>query len=338
MKKSSKTFVISDETPNMYGFITVTSGIDLSDFQENPVMLYNHDYSKVIGQWVDVRKEGDKLLGAPAFDENDPEAMKYYDKVEQGILKGASPGLRPIQFNDDKDRLLQSSVKEASITPVPGNRKSLSMAVYNNDDKKLSASEVKEFLLSFQPTTPKANQLNMNEKLIAALIVLSAQLGLTVNLSASSKDDDLVDAIKKAGDAFVAEKTKVTNLSAKVLSLEATAEAISEKEITDLLNQAVTDKRLSAEQVPALREFAKVNLSAFKTTLASLKAATVVTHQAAKDAGTGNNDAKADWTFDDYALKAPQELENMQVADNTRFQLLLSAKVNKARNDHSIEV
>jgi hypothetical protein len=34
-------------------------------------MLYNHDYDKLIGQWVEYRIEGDKFTAAPAFDEND---------------------------------------------------------------------------------------------------------------------------------------------------------------------------------------------------------------------------------------------------------------------------
>jgi len=146
MKKSSKTFILSDETTNMFGWSLSTDGLEIVDFLLNPVMLYNHDYTKLIGQWVDVRKEDGKLLGVPMFDENDTEAMMYYDKVEQGILKAASVGIMPIKFDEVNARMDNASVKESSLTPVGANRNAIT--VYDTNGNSLSGNAIKGYCLS----------------------------------------------------------------------------------------------------------------------------------------------------------------------------------------------
>lgn len=148
MKTSTKRFVLSDQTKNLYGFTTITAGIDLSAFKDNPVMLYNHDYDKLIGVWVDWRIEGTQLTAAPAFDDNDPYAMKQFNKVEAGILKGASIGISPLQFDEAKSEMSASLLLEASLTPVPNNQNAL--AIYNAVGQQLSAEQARMYLLSIQ--------------------------------------------------------------------------------------------------------------------------------------------------------------------------------------------
>ncbi len=149
MKKSSKRFVLSDQTKNLFGFITITAGIDLSAFSINPVMLYNHEYDKLIGQWTDWKINGTQLTAIPEFDDSDAYAMQQYSKVEAGILKGASVGLSPVKFNDSKTELSNSILLEASLTPVPNNRNAL--AIYNEKGHQLSAKDAGMYLLSLQP-------------------------------------------------------------------------------------------------------------------------------------------------------------------------------------------
>lgn len=85
------TFKLSDESVNSHGFRVLTAGIDLSRFNTNPVMCYNHDtYSLPIGRWEHLRIEGDSLLADAVFDTSDPEAAKIARKVEEGFLKGCS--------------------------------------------------------------------------------------------------------------------------------------------------------------------------------------------------------------------------------------------------------
>lgn len=333
LKVSSKRFVLSDETKNLYGFITITAGIDLTAFNENPVMLYNHDYDKLIGQWTDWKVEGNKLTAVPAFDENDPDAMLQYSKVEDGILKGASIGISPISFDEAKGEMSASLLLEASLTPVPNNRKAL--AIYDAKGKKLNAGEIKQYLLSVERTDPPINKnQNMNDKLISALVALCALAGHTISLSATSTDDDLLNAITKAGG-------KITELTGKVLVLETQAKTAAEHEVETLVDAAIAQKRLSASDKQAFVDFGKTNLSALKTTLSALnpvKMEVIPGAAAAAATPAAGADEKANWTFDDFALKAPSELERMQGAEPERFMKLLSAKQSAVRSTGAVAV
>ena len=50
----------------------LTSGADLSVFENNPVMLLNHDdWELPIGRWENIRIEGTLILADAVFDEDD---------------------------------------------------------------------------------------------------------------------------------------------------------------------------------------------------------------------------------------------------------------------------
>ena len=334
LKVSSKRFVLSDHTKNLLGFVTITAGIDLSAFQDNPVMLYDHDYGLLIGQWVDYRIEGTNLTAAPAFDEEDEFAMKQYNKVEAGILRGASVGLSPVKFNQAKSELSACILLEASLTPVPNNKKAL--AIYNDTGKKLNASEVTQYLLSVERTDYTINNNeNMDKNLITALAALCVQAGHTINLTADSKPEDFENAVKKVGEKMTALAVEKITLAARVSTLEAEQKNIATKKVTDLVDQAVTDKLLSADQKPVFVELGTLSLSALETALKAMKPVSliVVPGDKTKAAPVG----REAWGFDDYALNAPADLELMQHAEPERFALLLSAKTSTARQKFSIE-
>jgi len=331
MKISTKRFVLSDETRNSYGFITITAGIDLSDFEANPVMLYDHDFNKVIGQWTDLKIEGTQLTGVPSFDENDPEAMKQYSKVEQGILKGASVGLSPVQFDEVAAIMFKSNLKEASLTPVPSNRKALTITLYNTKGVKLSDNEAKQFLLSLTQTEILHNNKTMTPKMITALVALCLQAGHTVNLSAQPGDEEIEGAINKV-------KEKLTTLSAENLGFKNQLTLAKHKEITDLVDAAITDKRLSADLKADFVALGNSNLVTLKAVLGGMKAVEIAALPGdQKDKPVNPDTAKLSWTFDDYAEKAPGELETMEAKNPTLFKKLTDEKIAKLRNTHSIE-
>ncbi|MEJ7778445.1 MAG: HK97 family phage prohead protease [Daejeonella sp.] len=146
MKTVDRRFILSDETVNSFGFKVLTAGIDFQGYLSNPVMLYNHNFDKLIGQFTDLLVSEGKLTGLPSFDEEDPEAMKYCNKAEQGILNGASIGLTPIEFDEQAHEMKRCSIKEISLTPVPANENAI--AVYSLAGKKLAVSDVSGYLLS----------------------------------------------------------------------------------------------------------------------------------------------------------------------------------------------
>lgn len=79
-------FTVSDETLNSYGGVILTSGINIIQFQRNPIMYYMHDRDKgVIGRWENITKEGDKLTAEAVFDEVTELGAKVKHQVESGF-------------------------------------------------------------------------------------------------------------------------------------------------------------------------------------------------------------------------------------------------------------
>lgn len=147
MIKSSKTFIVTDETLNIYGFKVRTAGIDMSRFKNNPVCTYNHDYTQILGlwEWGDLRIEGTRILAIPSFDENDENAMKVADKIEQNIIKTASIGIVPLRISGDW--VEESELLEIAIAPIPGN-KNATVQLYSSEGDTLSSKDFERMSLS----------------------------------------------------------------------------------------------------------------------------------------------------------------------------------------------
>ncbi|WP_295714155.1 HK97 family phage prohead protease [Mucilaginibacter sp.] len=321
MKKSSKRFILSDESQNLYGFKVITNGIQLDDFKLNPVCLYNHDYNKLLGLWTDLQIQGTQLTGVPEFDENDTEAMLYYSKAEQGILKGASIGITPIQFDEATQTMTKCALKETSLTPVPANKSAI--ALYSLSGSKLDVSDVKNYLLS-----------------VTSLVASSIQLN---NLSSSDKILQIDAAILKNPALSAAKSTLIyiaenmpNDLSAILTRYENNYHKGSQ--IASLKEKTFDEYALNE---PAELELMQRNDPAKFQRLLSAKVASVrLSGQVSNDdfMDYGNNQPVLGAiiegtykTYDEYALHAPNELELMQRNDPTKFQRLLSAKVASVR-------
>lgn len=149
-----KEVIISTEAVNSYGTRVLTSGIDVSQFERNPVLLWMHRRSwepgaMPIGRIENLRTEGDKLIGTPVFDKNDPFAQQIESKWENGFLRMASAGLVILETSADPSFLLpgqaretvtRSVLEEVSIVDIGGNDEALQLW---GDEKllKLAAGE-----------------------------------------------------------------------------------------------------------------------------------------------------------------------------------------------------
>lgn len=150
----AKTFVLHDESINSNGFWMRTSGADLTQFQKNPIMLWNHnrgwrgteDEVLPIGHWENIRIEGDKILADAVFD-TDEFSQKIEEKVESGTLRMCSLGVRVIESSSDPiyvkpgqryETVLKFKVREASIVDIGSNDNAL--ALYDDNDNLIELS------------------------------------------------------------------------------------------------------------------------------------------------------------------------------------------------------
>lgn len=128
-------------TTDRDGDVIVPQGGDLSNFRQNPVFLWAHDWR---GERLPVGKSLEERVIVDVgidfdiqFDESDEFAMKVYNKYRNGYLNASSIGFIPRKWEriEDPDgrttgwRILEWELLELSGCPIPANPDALQQAV-----------------------------------------------------------------------------------------------------------------------------------------------------------------------------------------------------------------
>lgn len=112
------------------GLILDQAGWDLERYRSNPVVIWAHDYTRlVIGRVTDMAVEGDALRVTIEFDRADPFAAEVERKIRDGFLNAVSVGFRidwdaleiPKAGSGEGDRAIsrKQELLEISVVPVP---------------------------------------------------------------------------------------------------------------------------------------------------------------------------------------------------------------------------
>lgn len=300
------TFVLSDESVNSYGLVILTSGIDTTVFERNPVMLYMHNRDgNVIGRWENIRKEGKRLLGDAVFDDSTELAATVKKQVEKGFLRSVSIGIEEISSEviNGVQTVTKCRLIEVSIVDIPSNSNAVKLYrrsggyVYRVDD----------------PDNDTAGRLK------TALISL---LGLEI----TATEEDILRAVKNAlngketaektvDDAILhgyVEKEQRKNFLLMAKSNKPAFEAYlntqrkaQEPEICRLLQEATGQgKILPCERGVYQRIGASMGLKTLRKLLFTLRPAI-----RPNDFINRTKD-RTKWTLADYRKFAPKELEN----------------------------
>lgn len=277
MQKSSKRLVISTEAKNSYGFRTRTAGIALDQFTKNPLLLWMHirpkgekrDEILPLGYWEDLELKDGVISAIPVFDDTDAFAMTIYKKVENGTIKMASAGLKPVEFKEDGEDLWLwlSSMFEASLVDIGSNNEALALVLYNEDYETITLSDVytnakikKETIMTkIKLTAGTATILGLAEghemesdAVITGLVTLASEQAVKLTAAETAK----LDAESKLKDA------QVLQLASEKNAMLDTAEKIDGKITADerpfLLKMETEDlkvyllKRAAAPSVASL--------------------------------------------------------------------------------------
>jgi HK97 family phage prohead protease/HK97 family phage major capsid protein len=134
-KASGMEFVLSDATPDRFGDVIEPAGWDTTNFQKNPIALFNHNSSFPIGKWKDIKVDSATLRGtlvlAPKGTSDRIDEIRKL--IEADILRAVSVGFRPVKAEPiSKDsmgmRYLQHELVETSLVAVPANPNALAVA------------------------------------------------------------------------------------------------------------------------------------------------------------------------------------------------------------------
>ncbi len=250
-----KIVLCDSTTVNSYGFRTDVSGINLSRFNKNPVMLYNHDPERIIGRWEHVKTDGNQLIGEPVFDMEDPFAAEIARKVEQGFIKGCSMGLviKSLAQSKGIDIATNSVLIEASIVGIPSDENAL--VVYDDEEnkKKLSINEFNKLFYQMEnkeTTTPIDNEQLTIDNLQTEL---AAKTDIIADLSAQVDElkKQLAERDFREAEAHIQSLIEAGHISEDVKSI-ALAFYLSNPEDTDKLLQAVTSNAAPKHETKTL--------------------------------------------------------------------------------------
>ena len=277
----NKTFVLSDESLNCYGFRVLTGGIDISRFEKNPVMLWSHtrsyrdadDTLLPIGYWENLRVEDGKLLGDAVFDMDDAFAAKVARKVEKGVIRACSIGIEVLERSDLPEDVVQgqtrSTVKrcrlnEVSVTDIPANVNCI--ALYDASGKviELTAEALDNSLGN--EFDRAVGIINNNVKKEKEMKLIALKLGL----SETATEAEILLKVQELQES----QGKLTEKDNEIATLKAAALAAEKNTIEKMVNDAIVAKKLTADQKShfvAIGE--KMGVEALGTTLSSMNGA-----------------------------------------------------------------
>lgn len=130
-----KTFVVSDESVNTYGFWIRTAGIKMDNAKQNCPAYFNHQTWDIpLGHWENIRVVNGELLADVVIEGANEREKEYIRKIENGDIKGASIGADPLIWNEDflkegqtRPTLFECELFEISLAPLPGNKNALAL-------------------------------------------------------------------------------------------------------------------------------------------------------------------------------------------------------------------
>lgn len=234
--------IISTEAVNCYGSRVLTAGIDLTQYQRNPLLLWMHDRSYKntagpIGRIENLRIEGDRLIGTPVFDQSDPFAKQVEAKWEGKFLRMASAGLEILETSDDPQYLVpgqlrqtvtRSKLNEVSIVDMGGNDEALQLykggklltlaAGADCPDLPVLTPPAKEEAPQNETDNTTPNKLKMNKEFLQLL-----------GLPEGATEEQALSSLRLL-------KTKADQ-----------AEELNLRAVTSAVDQAISERRLLAE-------------------------------------------------------------------------------------------
>lgn len=167
-------FIVLDCSVPANGIMIKPEGIDLSRFNKNPIMLYQHQRENgIIGRWENLRNENGVFKAEAIFNETTELGKQVSYDVRNGFLRGASVGLDEVIWSNDLNGIKtveKCVLTEISIVDLPACENAV----------KLKKNSNKQIFL----TQPLSNEKDAFFKELAKLLDLPEDLPITKYLEA----------------------------------------------------------------------------------------------------------------------------------------------------------
>ena len=208
------------------------AGVDLKQFNKNPVVLFAHDYSSPpIGKALWTKKDKDGILSKVQF-ANTAFANEIFELYQGGFMKAFSVGFIPKDYTDgDGEKSPRRTYNkwellEYSAVPVPANPEALMLAVSKGI---ISESTQKMFGVKKEEEPPVPDP----------IIEATAPEPVITDLASP----ELLAEIKILSDKNIVLENEILNLKYKLLEKEkkpATLSEMTDEDITDKIRDIIT--------------------------------------------------------------------------------------------------
>lgn len=246
--KDKRRVRITSDRLNSYGSRVLTEGMDVAQFQRNPVLLYMHERGNVIGYVEDIRKEKGEVTGRLVFDEASELSRRCKRQWEFGSLRMVSAGIDILELSEDRKRLVagqtrptvtRSRLFEVSLVDIGANPDAI---VLKKDGEVINLGRDGECLLPLLNHKKEGEQ-PMEQKEIAL------RLGLPETAGEAAIAERL-DELKAAKEE--AERLRGENETLRLAGVTAAVErAVQEKRLGEDRRQQFIElgKKIGAEEL-----------------------------------------------------------------------------------------
>lgn len=315
------TFIVNTENVNEYGYRILTDGIDIEQYNKNPIVLYGHrrafdDPGKVVGR-AQLRKENNILYADVEFDLEAEFSKEVAGKVERGFIRMCSLYADIIESSVDPEYLLPNQkyetvlkckMIELSIVDVGGNDEALKLS-RNGAPVKLQKIDNK-------------NQIdqNMDKKFIA----------LAMGLPTDASDNQITEGIAKLQKDKKDADDRATKAENELKEIK---DAEAESIIDEAVELGLIPDGLKTIQLSALKSDYAVQKPVFAKLIADTKAelakddkqSTVSTIVLGADKSKNKNTADNEHCYDYLQKHDPVELSRIHKEEPTKYAELAKA-------------
>ncbi|WP_368332100.1 HK97 family phage prohead protease [Phocaeicola vulgatus] len=232
---------ISNDSLNSYGSRVLTEGMNVEQYQRNPVLLYMHERGNVIGFVKDLKVEDGEVTGELVFDEATELSKRCKKQYEFGSLRMVSVGIDILELSDANEHLVQGQTRptvtksklfEVSLVDIGSNDDAI---VLKKNGTVINLGKDGECLLPLLNNKPQKSK-DMDQKIIAL------QLGLPETADETAISTKIAE-LKASKDNE--EKLRKEN------------ETLQLGRITSVVEKAIAEKRIGADKKQQFVELGK---------------------------------------------------------------------------------
>lgn len=272
---------LTNDTLNSYGYRVLTSGVDVSQYERNPLLLYMHERGKVIGYMKDIRVEDGEITGEPCFDEATELSRQCKKQWEFGSLRMVSIGFDVLATSKEPEHLLEgqtrptvtkSRIYEVSVVDIGANDDAI---VLRKDGTQITLGEGSDCPLPLLNKNFNKKQPQMELKKIA----LTLGLPETADESAVNAKLAELNASKEEADRMRKEN-----------------EALKLAQITDAVDAAIAAKKIPADKKDFFVGLGKkTGIEDLNSTIAAMSPASKISETLSTEPAPASSPAKSPW-------------------------------------------